>query len=81
MERENRKRLDELCSALKGEGIEAEPHLYIGDLAQIENAAREREGSLIVTGTTGKSSWQARWLGSVSQQLAEVSPLPTLLVP
>lgn len=42
MERENRKRLDDLCSALKGEGIEAEPHLYIGDLAQIENAARER---------------------------------------
>ncbi len=81
MERENRKKLDELCEALESEGIEAEYHLYIGDLTQIENAAREREATLIATGTGGKSAWQARWLGSVSQQLAEVSELPNLLVP
>lgn len=81
MERENRGKLDELCEALEGEGIEAEYHLYIGDLAQIENAAREREATLVATGTSGKSAWQARWLGSVSQQVAEVSELPTLLVP
>ncbi len=81
MERENRKKLDELCEALESEGIEAEYHLYIGDLTQIENAAREREATLIATGTSGKSAWQARWLGSVSQQVAEVSELPTLLVP
>ncbi len=81
MERENRKRLRELCNTLQGEGIEAEPHLYIGDLTQIENAAREREATLIATGTTGRSAWQARWLGSVSQRLAEISELPTLLVP
>jgi len=81
MERENRRRLGELCNSLEGEGIEAESHLYIGDLTQIENAARERETTLIATGTTGKSAWQARWLGSVSQRLAEVSELPNLLVP
>jgi len=81
MEKENRKKLDELCEALESEGIEAEYHLYIGDLTQIENAAREREATLIATGTSGKSAWQARWLGSVSQQVAEVSELPTLLVP
>ena len=81
MERENRKKLNELCEALESEGIEAEYHLYIGDLTQIENAAREREATLIATGTSGKSAWQARWLGSVSQQVAEVSELPTLLVP
>jgi len=81
VERENRRKLDELCEALEGEGIEAEYHLYIGDFTQIENAARERNATLIATGTTGKSSWQARWLGSVSQQVAEVSELPTLLVP
>jgi nucleotide-binding universal stress UspA family protein len=81
MEKENRKKLDELCEALEDEGIEAEYHLYIGDFTQIENAARERDATLIATGTTGKSSWQARWLGSVSQQVAEVSELPTLLVP
>lgn len=82
MERENKKRLDELCNTLEGEGIEAESHLYIGDATtQIENAARERETTLIATGTTGKGAWQARWLGSVSQRLAEASELPTLLVP
>jgi len=81
VERENRRKLDELCEALEGEGIEAEYHLYIGDFTQIENAARERNATLIATGTTGKSAWQARWLGSVSQQVAEVSELPTLLVP
>jgi len=81
VERENRRKLDELCEALEGEGIEAEYHLYIGDFTQIENAARERDATLIATGTTGKSAWQARWLGSVSQQVAEVSELPTLLVP
>jgi len=81
MERENRRKLDELCEALESEGIEAEYHLYIGDLTQIENAAREREATLIATGTSGKSAWQSRWLGSVSQQLAEVSELPNLLVP
>lgn len=79
-ERDNRKKLDELCEALESEGIEAEYHLYIGDFTQIENAARERDATLIAAGTTGKSSWQARWLGSVSQQIAEVSELPTLLV-
>ena len=81
MEREHRRRLDELCNALEGEGIEAEAHLYVGDVTQIQNAAREYEATLIATGTTGKSAWQARWLRSVSQELAEVSELPTLLVP
>jgi len=81
MERENKKRLSELSNILQDEGIEAKHHLYIGDLAQIENAAREHDATLIVTGTTKKSAWQARWLGSISQQLAEGSDLPTLLVP
>jgi nucleotide-binding universal stress UspA family protein len=81
MEREHRRRLYELCGSLKEEGIEADAHLYIGDVAQIQNAAREYEASLIATGTTRKSSWQARWLRSISQELAEQSELPTLLVP
>jgi len=81
MEKEHRKKLDELCSALEGEGIEAQAHLYIGDVSQIRNAAQEYEATMIAAGTSGKSAWQARWLRSVSQELAEVSELPTLLVP
>ena len=81
LEREHRKKLYELCNSLKDEGIDAEAHLYIGDVAQIQNAAREYEATLITTGTTRKSAWQARWLRSISQELAELSELPTLLVP
>ncbi len=81
MEREHRGRLYELCNSLGDEGIEAEAHLYLGDVAQIQNAAREYEATMIATGTTRKSSWQARWLRSVSQELAEQSELPTLLIP
>jgi nucleotide-binding universal stress UspA family protein len=81
MEREHRRKLYELCSSLRDKGIEADAHLYIGDVAQIRNAAREYEATLLATGTTCKSSWQARWLRSVSQELAEQSELPTLLVP
>ncbi len=81
MEREHRRRLYELCGSLKDAGIEADAHLYIGDLAQIQTAAREYEATMIATGTTRKGSWQARWLRSISQELAEQSELPTLLVP
>jgi nucleotide-binding universal stress UspA family protein len=66
---------------LDSEGIDAEAHLYIGDVNQIQNAAREYEATLVASGTTRKSSWQARWLRSVSQELTELSELPTLLVP
>ncbi|HUU42007.1 MAG TPA: universal stress protein [Desulfatiglandales bacterium] len=81
IEREHRRKLDELCSALKAEGVDADAHLYIGDVSQLQNAAREYDSTLIVAGTSGKSAWQSRWLGSVSQELAELSELPTLLVP
>ncbi len=81
MERDHRRKLYGLCNSLGDKGIEAEAHLYIGDVAQIQNAAREYDASMIATGTTRKSSWQARWLRSVSQELAELSELPTLLVP
>ena len=80
MERENRKKLDELCSALEGEGIDSEYHFLVGDLTLIEKAAQERNATMIVSGTSRKSAWQARWLGSVSQKLAEVSELPILLI-
>jgi len=81
MEREHRKKLYELCNFLGDEGIEAEAHLYLGDVAQIQHAAKEYEATMIAAGTTRKSSWQARWLRSISQELAEQSELPTLLVP
>jgi len=78
----SKKGLDEACGTFEKEGIEVAAHLYIGEItSQIEKAAREREASMIVAGTTGKSGWKERILGSVPRYLAEKSELPTILVP
>jgi nucleotide-binding universal stress UspA family protein len=80
--KENRKKMEEDCEFLRSEGINAEQHLYIGDaVSQIEKAAKERNATMIVTGTTGKGPWRERWLGSVPRELAEESTLTTLVVP
>jgi len=80
--KENRKKLDKLCEAFEAQGINAEPHFYIGDAAdEIEKAARELKASMIVMGATGKGAIRERWLGSVPVALAENSAFPTLIVP
>ena len=77
-----RKQLDEICAVFEAEGIAAESHLYIGDpVDEIEIAARECQSSVIVLGSSGKSAWKERWLGSIPQAIAEKSPYPTLIVP
>ncbi|MEA3415894.1 MAG: universal stress protein [Thermodesulfobacteriota bacterium] len=82
IQKENKKRLADVCITLEDEGIEAEYHLYMGQVvSQIETAAREYGATMIVMGSTGKGAWRTRWLGSVSQKLAESSELPTLLIP
>ncbi|MDL1963739.1 MAG: universal stress protein [Deltaproteobacteria bacterium] len=82
VQKENKKRLEEVRIAFEDEGIEVETHLYMGEVVPlIENASREHGATMVITGTTGKGAWRARWLGSISQQLAESSELPTLLIP
>jgi len=80
--KENRKKLDTLCEAFEAQGINAEPHFYIGEAAdEIEKAARELKASMIVMGATGKGALRERWLGSVPIALAEKSAFSTLIVP
>lgn len=80
--KENKQRLDETCEIFRAEGIDAEEHLYVGNVTeQINRAAHERGASMIVAGTTGKGPLKERWLGSVPKSLAEESEFPTLLVP
>ncbi len=80
--KENRKKLDILCETFEAQGINAEPHFYIGDTSdEIEKAAQEFRASMIVMGATGKGTLRERWLGSVPMELAEKSAFPTLLVP
>jgi len=80
--KDRRQRLDEICEILEAEGITAEPHVYIGDTEEeIEKSARECQASMIVMGSSGKSAFVERWLGSTPQRIAEKSIYPTLLVP
>jgi len=80
--KENRKKLEEVCETFESQGIDAEPHFYIGDTTgEIEKAAQEFRASMIVMGATGKGALRERWLGSVPMELAEKSAFPTLLVP
>jgi len=76
-----RKKLEEICNRFEAEGIEAKAHVYIGDpIEEIEKAARDCQASMIVLGSSGKSAWIERWLGSIPKEIAEESVYPTLLI-
>jgi nucleotide-binding universal stress UspA family protein len=82
LERENKKRLDEVCDIFEKERFDARPHLYIGNTEeQIERGATEHKATMIVLGTKQTSIWKEKWSGSVSHVLAEKSELPILVVP
>ncbi len=82
LRKETRARLEQICDRLAGVGIDARAHVYIGEpLAEIEKAARECQASMIVMGSSSKTEWVERWLGSIPRTLAEKSNYPTLIVP
>lgn len=75
-------KLDEFCALLKKEGVEAESYLGAGDiLDEIIRISRERQATMIIVGTSGKSRLSEFLHGSISRQIAKISELPTLLVP
>ena len=74
--------VDEICDVFETEGVKADAHVYIGEPdEEIEKAAREHQASMIVLGSSGKTAWVERWLGSTPQSIAEKSIYPTLLIP
>jgi len=80
--KETRKRLEKISDILEAEGIKTDTHVYIGEAAaEIEKAAREHQASMIVLGSSGKTAWVERWLGSTPKSIAENSIYPTLLIP
>jgi nucleotide-binding universal stress UspA family protein len=80
--KECRRKLDGICNLLEDHGIEARPHVYIGDpFQEIERAAQECQATMIITGTSGKLAWKERWIGSIPKALAEKSAWPALLIP
>jgi nucleotide-binding universal stress UspA family protein len=77
-----RAKLEAVCERLEAAGLNARSHVYIGDpIEEIEKAARECQATMIAMGSSGKSEWVERWLGSTPRALAEKSDLPTLIFP
>ncbi|MEJ2154229.1 MAG: universal stress protein [Desulfobacteraceae bacterium] len=77
-----RTKLDAIVDRLEDNGIAASAHVYVGDTnEEIERAAEDCQSSMIIMGSSGKSAWTERWLGSTPQAIAETSDYPTLVVP
>lgn len=82
LEKESRERLARYCEKLTVAGIPAEPHLGAGEASlEVIRIARETHATMIMMGTTGKDRLHEFFLGSNSHRVAQVSELPTLLVP
>lgn len=77
-----RSKLDTICDQFEEKGVNARVHVYVGEtISEIEKAARECRATMVVAGTSGKSNWREKLLGSTPRTLAEKSPFPTLLIP
>ncbi len=77
-----RKRLDDLCDAFEAVGIDARPHVYVGDPEkEILKAAKEYQASMVVLGTSERNAMLERWMGSISRNIADKSVYPCLLFP
>jgi nucleotide-binding universal stress UspA family protein len=80
--KQTREKLGEICDLFENEGIEAREHVYIGEAEEeIEKAARECQATMIVLGSSAKTAWVERWLGSIPQKIAEKSMYPVMLIP
>ncbi|GAB4254207.1 universal stress protein [Deferrisoma sp.] len=81
-EAEAKERMAAICDDLKAAGKEADWHLLAGNTAaEILKAAQDHHSTLIVMGTKGKHGLKEMWVGSASHRVAELSPVPVVLVP
>lgn len=82
LEDESRKRLNGAVRRFEEAGIPASATLRQGRAVhELLEAAETENASVIVMGRTGKDWLQEYWLGGISHQVAEMAPLPVLLVP
>ena len=80
--RQERERLDNLCDTFENNGIKARAHVYVGDPEkEIMKAAKEYQASMIILGSSSRTSIIERWMGSTTRTIAEKSIFPCLLIP
>ena len=81
-EERSQAQLDAICVELGEAGLDAMPHLLAGEIhAQVLQTAADHRASAIVMGTRGKHGLKELWLGSASHRVAELAPVPVILVP
>ncbi len=77
-----KRKLEETFNFLKREGLPAETYFYTGDAAeQIIQAAERHKATAIAIGKPKKQSLKELLFGSPSFWVAEMSEVPTLVVP
>lgn len=82
LRKQTRAKLNSIADRFEDNGIEARAHVYIGEpLEEIERAAADCQSSIIVLGSSSRSAWKERWLGSLPRAIAEDTDYPTLIVP
>ncbi len=75
-----RQRLEAICEQFAEDGIPAKAHVMAGDLVErVEQAARQYQATMIVSGISLRPGWTPRWLGGRSQTLADRTGLTTLV--
>ncbi len=80
--REERKKLDDLCDVFEEKNIKTKAHVYVGDPEkEIIKAAKEYQASMIILGSSSRTSIVERWMGSITQTIAEKSIFPCMLIP
>ena len=80
--RQERKKLDDLCDIFENNNIKTRAHVYVGDPEkEIIKAAKEYQASMIILGSSSKTSIVERWMGSTTRTIAEKSIFPCLLIP
>ncbi|MCG8617056.1 MAG: universal stress protein, partial [Desulfobacterales bacterium] len=80
--KQERQRLDDLCDVFEDAGIDARPHVYVGDPEkEILKAAKEYQATMIILGTSERNAILERWMGSISRNIADKSIYPCLLFP
>lgn len=80
--KQERAKLDELCDTFEDNGIKTRAHVYVGDPEkEIIKAAKEYQASMIILGSSSRTSIVERWMGSVTRTIADKSIYPCLLIP
>ena len=74
--------LDQALEKVKAAGVEVDCRIKFGSVVElIAEIASKENASMIFVGRAGSQSMAARVFGSVPIGLAQVAPVPTVIVP